>query len=278
MDQITRIMHMERLMEEVSSALSCLEKGTGTCENILPALEELRAYYTGPLWRADFEDDEAGLLPPDLKRGVLSEDGLWDLLERFENKHGGNSMKKNFGAETWLYPMPVFIIGTYNEDGTPNAMNAAWGGTANTKKIAICVDKGHKTTENFLSRKAFTVAIADRTTLVASDYVGIVSGFDVPDKISRAGLTPVKSAFVDAPCFEEYKMTLECTLVSYDDESELLIGEIINISADESILGEDGQIDVLKLQPITYDPVHHGYHVVGEKVGTAFSDGNQLDK
>ncbi|MBR5488853.1 MAG: flavin reductase family protein [Firmicutes bacterium] len=187
-------------------------------------------------------------------------------------------MKKNFGAETWLYPMPVFIIGTYNEDGTPNAMNAAWGGTANSNKIAICVDRNHKTTENFLGRKAFTVAIADETNVVPSDYVGIVSCFDVPDKISRAGLTPVKSEFVDAPVFEEYRMTLECRVVSYDNDSELLIGEIVNIMADESVLAEDGQIDIMKLKPISFDPVHSEYHVIGDKVGNAFSDGKELDK
>ncbi len=186
-------------------------------------------------------------------------------------------MKKNFGPETWLYPMPVFIIGTYNADGTPNAMNAAWGGTANSNRIAICVDRNHKTTENFLSRKAFTVAIADTTNVIASDYVGIVSGFDVSDKISRAGLTPYASQFVDAPLFEEYRMTLECKMVSYDDDSELLIGEIVNICADESVLSEDGQIDIMKLQPITFDPVHNGYHVIGEKVGQAFSDGKELE-
>ena len=187
-------------------------------------------------------------------------------------------MKKNFGPQTCLYPMPVFIIGTYNEDGTPNAMNAAWGGTANSNKIAICVDRNHKTTENFLARKAFTVAIADTTNIVPSDYVGIVSCFDVPDKISRAGLTPVKSALVDAPLFEEYRMTLECSFVSYDDESELLIGEIVNVCAEENILDADGKIDINKLQPITFDPVNHGYYVIGEKVGTAFSDGKELDK
>ena len=186
-------------------------------------------------------------------------------------------MKKNFGPETWLYPMPVFIIGTYNEDGTPNAMNAAWGGTANSAKIAICVDRGHKTTENFMNKKSCTVAIADTDTRIPSDYVGIVSGFDVPDKITRAGLTAVKSQFVDAPLFEEFKMTLECRLVNYDYESELLIGEIVNICADQEILGDDGLIDVTKLKPITYDPVHHDYLVVGEKVGKAFSDGKELE-
>ena len=187
-------------------------------------------------------------------------------------------MRKNFGPETWLYPMPVFIIGTWNEDGTPNAMNAAWGGTANSGKIAICVDRNHKTTENFLTRKAFTVAIADVKTVVPADYVGIVSCFDVPDKISRAGLTAVPSQLVDAPVFEEFLMTLECRMVSYDEDSELLIGEIVNISAEESILSGDGQIDIMKLQPITFDPVHNGYHVIGEKVGNAFSDGKELEK
>ena len=185
-------------------------------------------------------------------------------------------MRKNFGAETWLYPMPVFIIGTYNEDGTANAMNAAWGGTANTRRIAICVDKGHKTTENFKKRGAFTVSIADEAHLTEADYVGIVSGHDTPDKIAKAGLTVLASEKVDAPYFAEFPMTLECRLVSYDDESELLIGEIVNISAEESILGEDGQIDVYKMRPITYDPVHHDYVVLGEKAGDAFCDGEKL--
>ena len=186
-------------------------------------------------------------------------------------------MRKNFGAETWLYPMPVFIIGTYNEDGSANAMNAAWGGTANTGKIAICVDRGHKTTENFKARKAFTVSMADAAHLVQADYVGIASGHDTPDKVEKAGLTVIASQFVDAPCFKEFPMTLECRMLSYDDESEVLIGEIVNVSAEYSILGEDGQISPQKLQPITYDPVHHDYIVLGGIVGKAFSAGTALE-
>jgi len=185
-------------------------------------------------------------------------------------------MRKNFGAETWIYPMPVFIIGTYNEDGSPNAMNAAWGGTANTRRIAICVDKAHKTTENLKKRGAFTVSFADAAHLAAADYVGIASGHDTPDKVQKAGLTVVTSETVDAPYFKEFPMTLECRMVSYDDETELLTGEIVNVNADESVLGEDGQIDVYKMNLITYDPVHHHYVALGGKAGDAFCDGEVL--
>ena len=186
-------------------------------------------------------------------------------------------MRKHFGAETWLYPMPVFIIGTYNEDGSANAMNAAWGGTANTRKIAICVDRSHKTTANIKARKAFTVSMADAAHLTAADYVGIASGHDTPDKVEKAGLTVIASDHVDAPYFQEFPMTLECRLVSYDDESELLVGEIVNICAEESVLGEDGQIDTQKLNAITYDPVHHDYILLGKIVGKAFHDGTVLE-
>lgn len=185
-------------------------------------------------------------------------------------------MKKSFGSETYLYPMPVFIIGTYNEDGTPNAMNAAWGGTANSAKIAICVDKGHKTTENFLARKAFTVSFADVDHVVEADYVGIVSAHEEPNKVAKAGLHVTASTLVDAPLFDEFPMALECKVLSYDKETELLIGEIVNVSADESVLDENGDIDPAKLQIITYDPVRHTYMKLGEKVGDAFADGVKL--
>lgn len=184
-------------------------------------------------------------------------------------------MRKDFGAKPFLYPMPVLIIATYGADGTPNAMNAAWGCIADAKQIAIYVAGEHKTTENILERKAFTVSMADAANVVPADYVGVVSGNDVPNKLEKTGWHLTPSAFVDAPVIEELPMTLECRLVSFDKESELLIGEIVNVSADESIL-TDGKIDPAKLQPITYDPVNHNYLTLGEKVGKAFSDGKKL--
>lgn len=185
-------------------------------------------------------------------------------------------MRKNFGAKPMLYPMPVLIIGTYGENGTPDAMNAAWGGISEATEISICVSENHRTTANILERGAFTVSIADAENVVAADYVGIVSGNDEPEKIAKAGWHAVKSEFVDAPLFEELPMALECKLVSYDAESCRLVGEIVNVCADERILGEDGAIDLAKFRPITYDPVHHTYRVIGEAVGQAFSDGAKL--
>lgn len=183
-------------------------------------------------------------------------------------------MRKNFGPKPMLYPMPVFIIGTYNEDGTPNAMNAAWGGMADTELISICLGE-HRTTRNILARKAFTVSMADAANVVAADYVGIVSGDKTPNKVEKAGWHTTKSEFVDAPLIDELPMALECEFVSYDDNSGLLIGKVVNVCAEESIL-TDGVIDLSKFHPITYDPCGHGYYTLGDKVGNAFSDGKKL--
>ena len=185
-------------------------------------------------------------------------------------------MRKNFGPKTLCYPMPVYIIGTYNANGTPNAMNAAWGGISEEKEISICVDSGHKTAENLQARKAFTVSMATAQQMTACDYVGIVSGNKEPDKFAKAGFHAVKSEFVDAPLIQELPMALECRVISYDPETCRLVGEIVNVCADESILDADGKVDVRKLQPITYDSMHHQYLVLGEKVGQAFHDGLAL--
>ena len=185
-------------------------------------------------------------------------------------------MRKNFGAKATCYPMPVYIIGTYGADGTPNAMNAAWGGISEETEISICVDSGHKTAENILARKAFTVSMATADTLVACDYVGIVSGNKEPDKFRKAGFHATKSEFVDAPLIDELPMALECQLISYDPETCRLVGEIVNVSVEESVLNGDGKVDVQKLRPITYDPMNHHYLVLGEKVGQAFHDGVAL--
>ena len=185
-------------------------------------------------------------------------------------------MRKNLGPKTLCYPMPVYIIGTYNADGTPNAMNAAWGGISEEKEISICVDSGHKTAENLQARKAFTVSMATAQQMTACDYVGIVSGNKEPDKFAKAGFHAVKSEFVDAPLIEELPMALECRVISYDPETCRLVGEIVNVCADESVLDADGKVDVRKLQPITYDSMHHQYLVLGETVGQAFHDGLAL--
>ena len=185
-------------------------------------------------------------------------------------------MRKNFGPKPMCYPMPVYIIATYNADGTPNAMNAAWGGISEDQEISICVDNTHRTAENLMARKAFTVSMATAKYMAACDYVGIVSGNKEPDKFAKAGFHATKSEFVDAPLIDELPMALECRVISYDEETCRLVGEIVNVCVEESVLGENGKVDVAKLQPITYDPMNHQYLVLGEKAGQAFHDGLKL--
>ena len=185
-------------------------------------------------------------------------------------------MRKNFGAKPYTYPQPVLIIASYDENGTPDAMNAAWGGISDDTQISMCLSAGHKTVKNILKRKAFTVSMADAANVAACDYVGIVSANDVPDKLEKAGFHTTRSEFVDAPLIDELPMALECRLVSYDEESCRMVGEIVNVSAEESVLDENGKIDPEKLQPITFDPVNNAYLKLGEKVGNAFRDGLAL--
>ena len=155
-------------------------------------------------------------------------------------------------------------------------MNAAWGGIAGGDKIFLCLSSNHKTVENILERKAFTVSVADEAHLVEADYVGLVSGNDVPDKQERSGFHVTRSEFVDAPLINELPMALECRLVSYDEDSCCMVGEIVNVCADESVVDAKGKIDPAKLDPITFDPVNGAYLRLGEKVGNAFKDGAKL--
>ena len=186
-------------------------------------------------------------------------------------------MRKNFGAKPILYPQPVFIIAAYDEAGTPDAMNAAWGGISEAAEISLCLSPGHKTVKNILARGAFTVSMADADHVAACDYVGLVSGNKVPDKLEKAGFHTVKSQFVDAPLIEELPMAVECKLISYDPDSCRLVGEIVNVCAEERVL-TDGRIDPAKLRPITFDPMNNAYLVLGEKVGNAFRDGAVLNR
>ena len=178
-------------------------------------------------------------------------------------------MRKNFGAKPYTYPQPVFMIATYDENGTPDVMNAAWGGISEGNELSMCISEGHKTTKNLLARKAFTVSMADAPHMTACDYVGIVSANKVPDKFEKAGFHAVKSEFVDAPLIEELAVAVECRLKSYDAKTCRLVGEIVNVSADGSVLDEKGNIDPAKLRPITFDAVNGTYLALGEKVGNA---------
>ena len=210
----------------------------------------------------------------DLIKTIDSEDELVEKIK--EIMKGIKVVRKNFGAKAILYPMPVLIIGTYDENGKPNAMTAAWGGISEETQISICVDDGHKTAKNVVKTGAFTVSIADAENVVACDYVGIVSGNKEPDKIEKAGWHATKSEFVNAPLFDELPMALECKLISYDEETCRLVGEIVNVCADKRILDENGKIDLNKFSPITYDPVHHTYRKIGDVLGKAFSEGLKL--
>ena len=183
-------------------------------------------------------------------------------------------MRKNFGAKPYLFPQPVMIIGTYDENGKANAMNAAWGGIVGSDEIMVDLGS-HKTTDNILLHKAFTVSVGDVEHMTACDYVGLVSGNKEENKMEKAGFTTEKSAFVDAPIICELSMALECKLVKFNEDGNI-IGEIVNVSTDECVLGEDGLIDAAKLRAIAYDAVHNDYLVLGEKVGNAFKDGNKL--
>ena len=185
-------------------------------------------------------------------------------------------MRKNLKAKAYVYPLPVLIVGTYDENGVPDAMNAAWGTVCDTAQVSICLSATHKTVKNLLKTKAFTVAIADAKNVVAADYVGVVSANNQPDKLAKTGWHITKSAFVNAPIIDEFPLVLECKLVSYDTNTEICIGEVVNVSVDEDILNEKDKIDLTKFQPICYDCDGHGYYRLGEKVGQAFFDGMKL--
>ena len=187
-------------------------------------------------------------------------------------------MKINLGSKPLLAPMPVLIVGTYSADGTPNAMNAAWGGISEECEISICIDDSHKTAENLKSSGAFTVGVADVDTMIGADYVGITSANDVENKMQACGWHAEKSKHVNAPVFDEIKLTLECQVKSYDESTCRLVGEIVNVLADEAIIGKSGKVDLSLMRPITYDPFIKAYRVIGDVCGKAFSAGLEIKK
>lgn len=185
---------------------------------------------------------------------------------------------KSFEPKPWVVPQPVLIIGTYDANGTPNAMNAAWGGTWDMKEIMISMGS-HATTENLNREGVFTLAFATTETMVASDFVGIVSAKNDPDKIKKTGWKVEKGQKVNAPVFTDFPMTMECRIKEKIDESETgyyIVADVLNILVDEKYIAEDGKPDVEKMNIITFDPIHMGYIKLGEKVGNAFSDGKIL--
>ena len=180
--------------------------------------------------------------------------------------------RKDFGAKPYTYPQPVFILATYNEDGTANAMNAAWGGISEGNEISFCISAGHKTTKNFQRTGAFTVSMADAKHVAACDYVGIESANNVAGKLDKAGFTVTKSANVDAPIINELAVCAECKVKSYDPESCRLVAEIVNVSVDEAAM-TDGKVDVAKFRRITLIPFTKSIICLAKKWGIPFQKG-----
>ena len=187
---------------------------------------------------------------------------------------------KNFGVKPWLFPMPTYMIGTYNEDNSVDLMMMAWGGICAENMVALNLEEDHKTVANLTQRGAFTLAIPGRDTLVQSDYCGLVSGNDAPDKFARTGLHAEKSRLVDAPVVAEYPVTLECKVVEMQEQPYGLrvLGEIVNVMADEKVLDELGRIDCGKLDTFLFDQMRNDYYAVGEICGKAWHSGAPLLK
>lgn len=189
-------------------------------------------------------------------------------------------MKKSINNKAVIAPLPVLIVCTYDENGIPDAMNAAWGGQCGYTNIALNLSSTHKTTRNIRSRGAFTVSLGTVDTMKLSDYFGIVSGNKNPDKVADSGVTMVKSENVDAPIIEDYPLTMECRVIAINEElgETRVVGEIINTIVDDSIVDEKGAVDYNKLQPISFDSETNSYRIIGEKVGKAFYDGKDYPK
>lgn len=184
-------------------------------------------------------------------------------------------MKKELKVVPAIFPMPVILIATYNEDGSVDVMNAAWGCAYDFKQIKLNISESHMTTKNIRRNKAFTVTVADAAHIAEADYVGIVSAHQVKDKFARTGLKAHKSEVVNAPILDDFPICMECKL-GEDVEGYGVIGDIVRLSVEESCLDSNGKVDIEKLQTIAYDPFNHGYYLVTKKVGNAFFDGKKL--
>lgn len=189
-------------------------------------------------------------------------------------------MTKSFGVKPYLFPMPAYMIGTYNEDDTVDVMMMAWGGICTEDMVALNLEENHKTVANLRARKAFTLAVPGTDTLRESDFLGIASSNKMADKFQRTGLHASKSQRVDAPVITEYPLTLECEVVEMQSQPYGLrvLGRIVNVLADQSVLDEEGKIDAGKLSTFVFDQMRHGYYAIGEKVGQAWHSGADLMK
>lgn len=191
-----------------------------------------------------------------------------------------NTMKKDLGIIPAVYPMPVLMVAAYDEKGNVNVMNAAWGMICDMDKIALFIGKNHKTTKNILLSKAFTVSIADRSHMDVADYFGIATGNKTPDKFERTGYHAVRSSHVVAPIVEEFPLVMECELAEEVNTENMhcIVGKIVNVAAEESVLAENGKVDPVKLNALIFDQFQNGYYVSGEQVGKAWNAGAALAK
>ena len=189
-------------------------------------------------------------------------------------------MKKDFGVHPFLFPMPTYMIATYNEDDSVDAMMMAWGGICAENMVALNLEEDHKTVANLKARGAFTLSVPGRDTLAVSDFMGIASANKMADKFARTGLHAEKSSRVDAPVITEYPLTLECRVVEMQEQPYGLrvLGEIVNVLAEESVLDEKGRIDAGKLDTFLFDQMRNGYYAVGERCGQAWHEGAPLRK
>lgn len=183
-------------------------------------------------------------------------------------------MRKQIKTTEAIFPMPVLMIATYNEDGTIDVMNAAWGTMLQRDKVILNLTETHKTVKNIRQRKAFAVSIANAKNVVAADYFGVTSGNNTPNKFENSGLTATKSNNVDAPIINEFPICMECELIE-DENNWGIAGKVVNVTADKSVMNGDN-VDVSLVEAIAFDPYTHGYYKVVERVGNAFKDGLQL--
>lgn len=189
-------------------------------------------------------------------------------------------MKKDFGSKPWLFPIPNYMLGSYNEDGSVDVMVVGWGGCVADEYVAINISREHKTFANIEKRGAFTLAVPTAETMKESDFLGIASANKMADKFARTGLHAEKAANVDAPVIAEYPLTMECRVEKISEEpyGPRILAKIINVSADESVLGDDGRIDAEKLHTFVFDQTRNGYHAVGVRTGKAWHEGAELMK
>lgn len=193
---------------------------------------------------------------------------------------GELTMTKDFGVKPYLFPMPTYMIGTYNQDGTVDVMMMAWGGICAEDMVALNLEAEHKTVANIQARKAFTLAVPGTDTLKESDFLGIASANKMPDKFERSGLHAVKSQRVDAPVITEYPISLECEVVEIQSQPYGLriLGRIVNVIADQKVLDQNGKIDASRIGAFAFDQMQNGYYAMGEKVGQAWHSGADLMK